>query len=678
MTITVTVNAGGGADHTSLQAAITALPAPAGWADDYEVLIQDSATYSYATGLVVAVAATVHPLVVRAAAGQTPTVTNTAAGRACTVSGSEYVTFENITFVAIAGTACLGAPVAAADLMFTGCSFSSNIVAVSADSGLSLRPRWTFTDCTINCTGGFCIQGKNMADAVLTSCTFETGGTAMTMDLSANMKVDRCRFEALTNTGLNITSSASVVFTNNIFDQCTVTNNFLKLGVACPGALIANNTWHVVTNTAAACIQLVTGATTCTIKNNVFRTNTVTQACIQVTTVEAATLVSDYNIFYKTNDANLYVGKVNITSYDLAGWQGLGYDANSQFLDPNHADEAAGDYTPASSNAATVDAGTLVAVTTDYAGTTRPQGAAYDVGAYEFTVPAVTGSPSIEPGTDTILGGAAVAAADSNDLADKALDEDLLGALPAGWTTTHVGAGLYATSALGMELRTTAAAGDVARLVTDGANLHFDVRVTAQVLMATGTCDCAALEVTTATHTYRNRLRLVGGVYILIAEALSGALVIAKGVQVLGTVPSAELRVVLGEGHAWGFAGSQAYALTVSGLGNQAKTIRIWAGNDAAAGGVVRTRFTDYEVRSAATIGGRLLEETTFNHPRRIEGLVPAAPLEDVGLVEVSVFGPWGYKTSADAFEYTLPNTLTLKGGIGAIVLPFDPQIRSN
>ena len=43
-------------------------------------------------------------------------------------------------------------------------------------------------------------------------------------------------------------------------------------------------------------------------------------------------------------------------------------------------------------NSPAIDAGTNTGVATDYDGTARPQGAAYDIGAYEYTpLPMVTG-----------------------------------------------------------------------------------------------------------------------------------------------------------------------------------------------------------------------------------------------------------------------------------------------
>ena len=77
----------------------------------------------------------------------------------------------------------------------------------------------------------------------------------------------------------------------------------------------------------------------------------------------------------------------NFAAYQAA----TGKDAHSIVGSPNFVAPAIDDYHLLYHSPA-IDAGTNTGVTTDYDGTARPQGAAYDIGAYEYTpLPMVTG-----------------------------------------------------------------------------------------------------------------------------------------------------------------------------------------------------------------------------------------------------------------------------------------------
>ena len=74
----------------------------------------------------------------------------------------------------------------------------------------------------------------------------------------------------------------------------------------------------------------------------------------------------------------------NATSETWAAWQALGYDANGKNVDPLLSSPGAGNFTPLSGSPA-IDAGlTIPAVTTDKSGVPRPQGSAFDMGAFEL------------------------------------------------------------------------------------------------------------------------------------------------------------------------------------------------------------------------------------------------------------------------------------------------------
>jgi hypothetical protein len=111
----------------------------------------------------------------------------------------------------------------------------------------------------------------------------------------------------------------------------------------------------------------------------------------------------DYNIYYKPYDAAQQVVRLGSVYYTLAEWKtGRAQDLNSIAADPmlvNITPAGAsgnGDYRLSVSSGA-INAGTaLTGFNTDKAGTSRPQGSGWDIGAYEY---ASTPSPSLSPPT---------------------------------------------------------------------------------------------------------------------------------------------------------------------------------------------------------------------------------------------------------------------------------------
>jgi parallel beta-helix repeat protein len=91
----------------------------------------------------------------------------------------------------------------------------------------------------------------------------------------------------------------------------------------------------------------------------------------------------NYNLYYTPNSTQPFWRESTNTYYTFVQWQGLGYDTNGKNTDPKLKDISAEDFHLQSTSPA-IDAGTTISeVTTDKDGTTRPQGSAYDIGAYE-------------------------------------------------------------------------------------------------------------------------------------------------------------------------------------------------------------------------------------------------------------------------------------------------------
>lgn len=122
-----------------------------------------------------------------------------------------------------------------------------------------------------------------------------------------------------------------------------------------------------------------------TVRDNIFYNENTGHGGIDFTdATDIANTDTDYNIYGGGNFA--VTPDDGTTFYTLAQWQGLGYEAHSftatlasLFVDPLE-----GDYHLLADSPA-IDAGeTLAAVTADLDGNVRPQGAASDIGCYEY------------------------------------------------------------------------------------------------------------------------------------------------------------------------------------------------------------------------------------------------------------------------------------------------------
>lgn len=118
------------------------------------------------------------------------------------------------------------------------------------------------------------------------------------------------------------------------------------------------------------------------VKNNIFiPTPTTNYAYYFATSGITATI--DYNM---TGPALTNVANINGTAYNFAGWQGQGYDTHG--VAPGNPEFVSGfpteNYNLTSTSPA-INAGTTLTIASpDIVGTTRPQGTAYCLGAYEY------------------------------------------------------------------------------------------------------------------------------------------------------------------------------------------------------------------------------------------------------------------------------------------------------
>jgi hypothetical protein len=131
------------------------------------------------------------------------------------------------------------------------------------------------------------------------------------------------------------------------------------------------------------CLNINNGSYADTVYNNILINLHTWRGSIAIDASSLSDFCSDYNIVVNrmSNDGGN-------TSMSLAQWQVLGYDLNSFLADPLDSiftDWSGGDY-HLQDNSQAIDAGTdLVSLVVQYDldGVIRPQGAGYDIGAYE-------------------------------------------------------------------------------------------------------------------------------------------------------------------------------------------------------------------------------------------------------------------------------------------------------
>ena len=189
--------------------------------------------------------------------------------------------------------------------------------------------------------------------------------------------------------GINMDGVENPVVYNNL-----IYNNHFAQGIALfqqdgaiptQGAKIYNNT-IIVPPDGRWGILVKDGSNVNTdILNNIIINQHAWRGCITIE--NQSQFSSDYNI---VNDKMSNSGDGSTISF--AAWQALGLGANSFLADPLDQifDDPSGNIYTLLNNSQAIDAGTNLVntlVTIDLDGNSRPQGAAYDIGAYEYTTP---------------------------------------------------------------------------------------------------------------------------------------------------------------------------------------------------------------------------------------------------------------------------------------------------
>ncbi len=177
----------------------------------------------------------------------------------------------------------------------------------------------------------------------------------------------------------------SAIFNNLLYDNHASGVSLYQIDGGAPSTdnKVYNNT---IINAADArwCVNITEGCTGNQVLNNILINQHPFRGSIVIAENALDGFVSDYNLVVESLSPD-----GDATVLDLAGWQALGYDANSEVADPQSmlfTAPQSGDFHALNATAQMVDAGTAAVsdvVTLDLDGGARPIGAGYDIGCYE-------------------------------------------------------------------------------------------------------------------------------------------------------------------------------------------------------------------------------------------------------------------------------------------------------
>ena len=177
----------------------------------------------------------------------------------------------------------------------------------------------------------------------------------------------------------------STIFNNLLYDNHASGVSLYQIDGGAPSTnnRVYNNT---IINAADArwCVNITDGCTGNQVLNNILINQHPFRGSIVIAADALVGFVSDYNLVIESLSPD-----GDATVLDLAGWQALGYDANSQVADAQailFTAPQTGDFHALNATAQMVDAGTAAVsdvVTLDLDGGARPIGAGYDIGCYE-------------------------------------------------------------------------------------------------------------------------------------------------------------------------------------------------------------------------------------------------------------------------------------------------------
>lgn len=223
-------------------------------------------------------------------------------------------------------------------------------------------------------------------------------GTLNTITVKNNLIYFTSAYDSsYTSAGIYISgTSGNVISGVNVYNNIAynIISNGISVGQYSSGTLIYNNTIYNsfpgYTNWSPCYSVNGTGATGVILKNNIG------VGCYSSALyIGNITYISevDYNLWYKSSGTIIQVASDTYTSGQWSTYKSAtGYDTNSATpADPLFIDTAGANF-HLSRTSTVINAGTNLSatLTSDFSGTARPQGSAFDMGAYEYIPLTVT------------------------------------------------------------------------------------------------------------------------------------------------------------------------------------------------------------------------------------------------------------------------------------------------
>lgn len=195
--------------------------------------------------------------------------------------------------------------------------------------------------------------------------------------------------------GINCDGVINSVFHDNLlYDNHASGISLYQIDGGAPstGNKVYNNT-IINASDARWCVNITELCTNNQVLNNILINQHPWRGSIVIAADALNGFVSDHNLVVESLSPD-----GDATILDLAGWQALGYDLNSQVVLPMpvlFASPGTADFHPIDGNAQMVDAGTSAVsgvVSIDLDGLARPQGTSFDIGCYEALNTAMAGA----------------------------------------------------------------------------------------------------------------------------------------------------------------------------------------------------------------------------------------------------------------------------------------------
>lgn len=193
----------------------------------------------------------------------------------------------------------------------------------------------------------------------------------------------------------------SSIFNNLLYDNHASGISLYQIDGGAPSTdnKVFNNT-IINASDARWCVNITDGCTGNTVLNNILVNQHAWRGSIVVAADALDGFVSDHNLVVPSLSPD-----GDATILDLAEWQALGYDENSQVADAQSVlfvSPQTGDFHLLDASTQAVDAGTAAVgpiVSDDLDGLARPQGAGYDIGCFEGSFPTAVAAVK-KPGAD--------------------------------------------------------------------------------------------------------------------------------------------------------------------------------------------------------------------------------------------------------------------------------------